>query len=206
MQLNCAEVVLAQERRVCDAVVGVEVIDVARTQVHRNHGVDLVIQAEVGDGLRRVTHLGALGVEGELLTSNGFVLVIEYSRLEVGSISPVTQREHTDDLQAIHGVVVHFQFETVVLNVDAAELRRAVYGHGIVYNDAHPLRDEAVTPVGGVDVRVHGHLVPDVAVTQFQRLDFLVFEVLVDVIGVAWEDAVEIRLTRDQSGIEEHVG
>ena len=30
-------------------------------------------------------------------------------------------------------------------NVNAAELRRAIYGHGIVYNDAHALGDEAVT-------------------------------------------------------------
>ena len=147
-QFHCAEVVLAQECRVRDAVVGVEVVDVARAQVHRDYGVDLVIQAEVGHGLSRVTHLGALSVEGELLTSNGVVLVVEYSRLEVGGVSPVTQREHTDDLQAVHGVVVHFQFEAVVLNVDAAELSRAIYGDGIVYNDAHPLRDEAVTPVG----------------------------------------------------------
>ena len=140
------------------------------------------------------------------MTSNGFVLVIEYSGLEVGGVSPVTQREHTDDFQAVHRVVVHFQFEAVVLNVDAAELRRAIYGHGIVHYDAHPLGDEAVTPVGGVYVCVHGHLVADIAVAQFQRLDFLVFEVLVDVVGVAWEDAVEIRLSRDQTRVEEHVG
>ena len=93
-----------------------------------------------------------------------------------------------------------------MLNVDAAELRRAIYGHGIVYDDVHPLRDEAVTPVGGVHVRVDCQFIPDVAVAQFQRLDFLVFEALVDLVGVAWENAVEIRLTRYQSGVEEHVG